>query len=59
MSPINISEILKALDAIIKLEKQISEAVANEKDKKRRKKLAKAIADRDVDALRKLLFDID
>jgi hypothetical protein len=52
----NLAEILKILDVIIQLEKKIETAIVSEKDTNRREKIAKAIKDRDSDALRKLLF---
>ena len=52
----DLAEILKILDVIIQLEKKIETAIAAEKDLARREKIAKACKDRDVDALRKLLF---
>jgi hypothetical protein len=54
-----LTDIIKIVDVIIQLEKQISEAIAIEKDKKRRKKLEKAIKDRDLDTLRHILFDVE
>jgi hypothetical protein len=52
----DLTEILKILDVIIQLEKKVETAIASEKDTNRREKIAKAIKDRDCDALRKLLF---
>jgi hypothetical protein len=52
----NISEILKILTTIIALEKKAEEAIASEKDKGRREKLAKAFKDRDRAAVADLLF---
>lgn len=54
---INLGEILKLLDKLTDLEKKVEEALANEADKKRRKKLLDAFKKRDLDALRDLLFD--
>jgi hypothetical protein len=54
-----IADILKIIQQIIDLEKKVEETIADEKDKARREKLAKAIKDRDLDAIRHLLFDLD
>jgi hypothetical protein len=54
---IDIATILKLLDKILDLEKKVEEAIASEKDKGRRKKIAKAFKDRDRDALADLLFN--
>jgi hypothetical protein len=60
----NLSEVLSAMKMVMDLEAkaealagQIKEAIDNEKDKKRRKKLMDAFISRDLDALRSLLFD--
>ena len=55
----NIADILKLVQQIIDLEKKVEEAIADEKDKARRAKLAKAIKDRDLDAIRHILFDVN
>jgi len=54
---IDIATILKLLDKILDLEKKVEEAIASEKDKNRRKKIAKAFKDRDRDVLADLLFN--
>jgi len=51
-----IAEILDLVGQVIKIEKKIEEAIANEKDVRRREALAKAIRDRDLNRLRELLF---
>lgn len=50
--------ILVLVDRLIRLEKQIEEAIANEKDARKRKAYAKAYRDRDLDRLRELLFSL-
>ena len=52
----DLSEILKILDVVIQLEKKIETAIEGEKDIKRREKIAKAYKERDLVALRELLF---
>jgi lipid II:glycine glycyltransferase (peptidoglycan interpeptide bridge formation enzyme) len=58
MATVSLSDILNMLQKIIDLEGKVEEAIKSEKDKKRRKAIAKAFKDRDCDALRKLLFDL-
>jgi len=53
---VDIATVLALLDKILKLEKQVEEALASEKDKKRRKKIADAFKKRDREALSDLLF---
>jgi hypothetical protein len=52
----NLSSILKILDEIIRLEKKAEEAIASEKDKSRRDKIAKAFKERNGSAIRDILF---
>jgi hypothetical protein len=59
----NLNEVLSAVKMVMDLEAkaealvgQIKEAIDNEQDKKRRKKLMDAFTRRDLDALRALLF---
>lgn len=52
-----LADILKILEKIITLEGKAEEAIATEKDKSRREKIAKAFTDRDRAALASLLFD--
>ena len=52
----DLTEILKILDVIIKLEKKVETAIASEKDAARREKLEKAFKARDLAALRDILF---
>jgi len=54
---VDIATILALLDKILKLEKQVEEALASEKDKKRRKKIEEAFKKRDRDALADLFFN--
>jgi hypothetical protein len=54
----SLKEIAFMLEKIIEFEGKVEEAIKSEKDKSKRKKLAKAFKDRDPDALRKLLFDL-
>jgi hypothetical protein len=58
--------LLETISAIIAVEKDLKalilaaqEAIANEKDKKRRKKLAAAFVARDLVAIREILFGVD
>ncbi len=59
----SIADILKLVQQIIDLEKKVEETIADEKDKARREKLAKAIEEaiknRNLDPLRHFLFDVD
>jgi hypothetical protein len=54
---IALKDILALLEKIIDLEAQIETAIESEKDKDRREKYTKAFRDRDLNALRTLLFD--
>lgn len=54
---IPLKDILAAIEKILALEAQVETAIKSEKDKNRREKIAKAFRDRDLDALRALLFD--
>jgi len=54
----DLEAILKALGGIIALEKEISISIAAEKDARRREKLQKAIEDRDLAAIREMLYEI-
>ena len=61
----NVSEIFEAIKEILRLEKKVEEAIENDQDKKRRKKLHKAAKkvlktkkDSDLIAYRKLLFKL-
>jgi hypothetical protein len=54
---IPIKDILDLLKKVIDLEGKIEEAIKDEKDKARRKKIAKAVCNRDLDALRKLILE--
>jgi len=58
--------LLEIISGIITLEKELKELVsavsaqiAAEKDKKRRKRLAKAFEERDLEAIREILFDVE
>ncbi len=53
---VNLGEVIRLLEKLINLEEAIEEAIENEKDKKRRKKILAAVERRDLDALRDLLF---
>lgn len=53
----SLKEILSLVQTIIAFEAKIEELIKNEKDKRRRKQIKKAVKKRDTDALRKLLFD--
>lgn len=53
----SITDILAIIVGIINLEKQVAEQIAKEKDVARREKLKKAFKDRDLNAIRDLLFD--
>jgi len=55
----NLADILKIVQQLIDLEKKAEEAIADEKDRVRRKRLASAIAGRDLDAIRHILFDVN
>ena len=57
--PSNITVILKLLEKLIKIEEKISNEIAKEKDAKRRKKMQKAIDDRDCDSISDMWFDPD
>jgi hypothetical protein len=54
---VSLSDLLVLVSQLITVERKIEEALATEKDKARRKKLAKAIEKRDLAAIRDLLFD--
>lgn len=54
---IPLKEILGLIEKVIDLEGKIETAIQSEKDINRREKIAKAFRDRDLDALRALLFD--
>jgi len=61
----NINEIFEAIKEVLRLERKIEEAIENDQDKKRRKKLYKAArralrskSDSDLAAFRKLLFKL-
>mgnify|MGYP000894716332 CR=1 FL=1 len=58
--------LIDAITAILALEKELkalieaaAKEIAAEKDKKRRKRLAKAFKERDLEAIREILFDVD
>ena len=57
MMTIRIKIILDLLKKVVDLEGKIEEAIKDEKDKARRKKIAKAVGNRDLDALRKLILE--
>jgi hypothetical protein len=54
---VSLQDLLVLVSQLITVERKIEEALATEKDKARRKKLAKAIEKRDLAAIRDLLFD--
>ncbi len=54
-----IAEILAIVEQILALEKKVEVAIASEKDMRRREKLQKACKERDLDAIRSILFQID
>jgi hypothetical protein len=54
----DLKEILSLVAKVIELESKIETAIASEKDKNRREKIAKAFKDRNLDALRELLFSV-
>jgi hypothetical protein len=58
MANVSLADILGMVEKIINLEHEIERAIKNEKDKKRRKKIAKAIKGRDLNALHDLLFNL-
>jgi ABC-type enterochelin transport system substrate-binding protein len=60
----NLADIFGSLKTVLELEKKVEdlvsqakEAIASEKDKKRREAISKAFDSRDLDALRRLLFE--
>ena len=55
---LDLETIFKALGEIIALEKTISIKIAAEKDARRREKLQKAIEDRDLEAVREMIYDV-
>jgi hypothetical protein len=61
-----VEKLLELVSTILALEKELKEligsaadAIAAEKDRKRRKRLAKAFAERDLEAIREILFAVD
>ena len=59
MAGSNFSKILMLLEKLVKIEKTISLEIAKEKDAKRRKKMQKAIDDRDCQSISDMWFDPD
>jgi hypothetical protein len=55
---VDLATILKLIEEGIALEKKIESAIASEKDINRRKKLLKAIQERDLETIRELLFTV-
>jgi uncharacterized protein YjaG (DUF416 family) len=55
---IDLAAILKALEEIMSLEKKIETAIQSEKDLKRRARLLKAIQERDIDAIKEILYSV-
>ena len=60
------ANIIEAITSIVALEKDlkaliesVQKEIQNEKDKKRRKRLAAALASRDLAAIREILFSVD
>ncbi len=54
-----IAEILAIVEQILELEKKVETAIESEKDIRRRERLTKACKERDLNAIRELLFQID
>lgn len=57
--------LIEAITSILALEKELkalieaaAKEIAAEKDKKRRKRLAKAFEERDLEAIREILFEV-
>ena len=55
----DINKILELVGKVVELEKKIETAVASEKDARRRERLLKACQERNVDAIREILFTVD
>jgi len=55
----NFSRILMLLEKLVKIEEAISTEIAKEKDAKRRKKMQKAIDDRNCQSISDMWFDPD
>ena len=58
MSP-DINKIIELVGKVVDLEKKIETAIASEKDARRRERLLKACKERDIDAIREILFTVD
>ena len=54
---IDLAAILKAIDTISSAYEQIKTAIESEADMKRRARLLKALEGKDLDAIRKILFE--
>lgn len=56
---IDVGKIIELVGKIVDLEKKIETAIASEKDARRRKRLLKACQERDINAIREILFTVD
>ena len=55
---VDIAAIIKLLERIVELEATLSASIAAEKDSRRRERLLKACQERDIDAIREILFSV-
>ena len=55
----DINKILELVGKVVELEKKIETAVASETDARRRERLLTACQERNVDAIREILFTVD
>jgi uncharacterized protein YjaG (DUF416 family) len=56
---VSIAEILKLIEGVIDAEKKIATAINSEKDAARRAKLLKACKDRDLEAIKEILYAVE
>ena len=55
---VDLPTILKLIDEILTLEKKVATAVSAEADARRRAKLLKACQDRNLEAIKEILYDV-
>ena len=56
---VNIALVLKLIDEVLAAEKKITTAVSSEKDAARRAKLLQACKDRDLEAIKEILYAVE
>jgi hypothetical protein len=56
---VDLPTILKLIDEILALEKKVETAISSEGDAKRRAKLLKACKDRDLAAIKEILYEVN